>query len=259
MKLKKYLLLIIFSLGMTVAAVAQSLITNPSRTLTLSMNGEEGTRGASVTWNPKLKYYYAVFAGNADYPMETFSSTGDHISTLKATSDMRGIWWNKKTKQLEGNCYSDAGTVKIDLSASGFAGGSSERINKDSYQPNAHAVGDYDAKKKMIIYLDGNTVVKVDRATGKSSSTLKLSLPTGLGNINETSVVYTGKKKMEYAVFNHSKQKVYLFNSKTGELTGTVQLPNNVPQPDSFNFSFANNHVFLFDTRARKWYGFKIF
>ena len=39
-----------------------------------------GTRGASVVWHPVQKKYYAVFAGNAQFPMAVFDAAGKRIS-----------------------------------------------------------------------------------------------------------------------------------------------------------------------------------
>src|SRR5215831_11978397 len=39
-----------------------------------------GTRGASVAWHPLQKKYYAVFAGNMDYPLAVFDEKGKRLS-----------------------------------------------------------------------------------------------------------------------------------------------------------------------------------
>jgi hypothetical protein len=64
---------------------------------------------------------------------------------------------------------------------------------------------------------------------------------------------------MELGVLDVAEKKVYLFNRKDGSHTGTVNLPSDATVKEGFNFSYANNYVFLFDQDDRKWIGYKIF
>src|SRR5258706_8069777 len=59
-----------------------------------------GTRGAAVIWHPVQKKYYAAFAGNWDYPLAVFNSTGQILSGEELTTkeDLRGLWYNPKLK-----------------------------------------------------------------------------------------------------------------------------------------------------------------
>src|SRR5215813_581029 len=52
-----------------------------------------GKRGASVAWHSVQKKYYAVFAGNAEYPLAIFDMTGKLLSDEDQTAmtDTRGL------------------------------------------------------------------------------------------------------------------------------------------------------------------------
>ena len=200
-------------------------------------------------------------AGNAEYPLETFDESGKNIYQAMAYSDMRGMWWNPKAKALEGNCYNDGGIVSIGLTANGHAGtGNKVLFPGSGHQPHEHAVGTIDSKGKEILYYDDGTVIGYNRKDGQSSGTyLFLSLPVNKEQLNWTTMIYTGVKNMEIGLLDIDKGKVYLFSRKDGSHNGTVNLPRSVTLYEGFNFSYANNYVFLFDQDARQWTGYRIF
>ena len=66
-----------------------------------------GKRGASIVWHPVQKKYYAVFAGNVDFPMGVFDEKGKRLSPDDqiAMLDTRGLWYDPSTKLISGNAY----------------------------------------------------------------------------------------------------------------------------------------------------------
>lgn len=255
-----FIFMVSFSL-LFLSLSAQDLIEFPAGTLELQIEQIGGSNGASVAYNPQDQLYYCVMAGNASYPLETFSKSGQNLFQTIANNDMRGIWWNPKEKALEGNCYSDQGIVSIGLNNSGYAGtGNNVIFEGGNHQPNEQAVGAYDAKKKEILYYNDGAIVGYSRKTGDPTDTyMKLELPVDEYDLNWTTLIFTGVKKMELGVLNIVDYKIYLFNRKDGTLTGTVNLPSGITLYEGFNFAFANNYIFLFDKDERKWTGYKIF
>jgi hypothetical protein len=173
---------------------------------------------------------------------------------------MRGLWYNPKTKTLEGNCYADGGIVKIFLDDLGYAtGGASAIFEGGEYQPDEQAVGVYDGKKEILYYSAG-MVLGYSRKSGKPTKTFLFPyLPVDVNDMNWSTMIYTGVKNMELGLLDIVSKKVYLFNRKDGDQTGTVQLPSDAVVYDAFNFSYANGYVFLFDKDERIWTGYKIF
>ena len=58
---------------------------------------------SGLAWHPEFNLYYSANAGSPGYPLETFSASGELLSTASQGYDFRGLWWNSLTDQLEGN------------------------------------------------------------------------------------------------------------------------------------------------------------
>lgn len=253
------LITLLFSI-LILSISAQDLISYPAATIELKMMEDGGRNGTAVVYNPEMNYYYCAMAGNADFPLETFSASGTNLHQSRTYSDMRGMWWNPKEEALEGNCYADGGIVSIIIDANGFAGAGNRVIFEGRHQPGDHNCGTLDPKKKEILYYKDGYVVGYSRKDGSPTDTyIPLDLPTGESDINYTSLIFTGHKKMELGVLDVNEKKVYLFNRKDGSLAGTINLPSDAITYEGFNFAFANDHVFLFDQSERKWVGYKVF
>ena len=241
--------------------IGQQLIQYPAPSLTFKIKQMGGKNGAAVVYNPIKQLYYCAIAGNADYPLETFTTSGTQVYQARAYNDIRGLWWNPKEKALEGNCYSDGGIVSIGLTDQGYAGFGNRVIFAGAgYQPDDQACGILDTKGKEILYNNNGTVVGYNRKDGSSSGTyIFLSIPVDSEDINWTTMIYTGVKGMEIGLLDYMNQKVYLFSRKDGSHNGTVTLPSSATTYEVFNFSYANGYVFLFDQDARQWIGYRIF
>lgn len=235
------------------------LIDHPKSSLILQFKQEDGTNGAAVAYNPIKELYYAVIAGNGDFPIEVFDVNGNNLYQTNAGNDLRGIWWNPSTKALEGNGYGDIGLVSFAMDNNGFPSlGSNTIYEGGNTQPNGQSVGVLDTKKKQVAYYSEGAVYWYKRANGAFSKKLNLTLGS-TASINEYSMIYTGVKKMEIGLLDFENNKIYLFNSKNGTQTATITLPKNAIASAAFKFSYANKHVFLYDIDSRSWTGFRIF
>lgn len=239
---------------------AQKLIPITDKTITLSIKQESGTNGNAVVYNADKQLYYASYAGNSSYPLETFDANGNNLHQGKTGVDVRGLWWNPKTKDLETNAYKDGGLFIIKTDSRGYGGVGSQNVYSGQHQPDDNSCGDIGKKGDEIFFLNENWVYSYDRETGeKTSRNIKLDIPTNLNNINYTSFIYTGKKKMEVGVLNYAHNEVYLFNLKNGSHTGTIKLPSDAETNYVFRFSYANGYIFLYDKESRSWTGYQVF
>lgn len=261
MKFRLPILIAVVTVIFSLQANSQQLITNPVASLKLVIEQEGGTNGTAVVFNPEKQLYYTVFAGNSEYPLETFTREGKNIYQSNAGNDMRGMWWNAKAHALEGNCYADGGIVAIGLTGEGYAGEFNTQIfGGNSHQPDDQSVGVFDPVKKEILYYGAGLVSGYSRKTGKPTKTFViLDIPVDNEDINWSTMISTGVKKMELGVMDYNTGKVYLFDKATGDHTATVQLPSNAVIYDKFNFSYANGYIFLFDQDERAWTGYRIF
>ena len=235
------------------------VIDQPKASLAIGFSQSSGTNASGMAYDPKRELYYAVIAGNATFPMEVFDANGNNVYTTDAGSDMRGIWWNKKTKSLEGNTYSDGGIVGMELNDKGYPSMGNKTLFSGSHQPGSNVCGVFDGKKN-IYYFNGERVFIYSRKTGEKTGTLDVKLETSkMESLNYTSMIYTGMKKMEIGLLDFANNKIYLINKKDGSLTATVNLPNSIKSPESFRFGYANKYAFIYSTDTRSWTGFRIF
>ena len=261
MKIKNLFLAATLIAFLSTALFSQGLIQYPVAGLKLKIEQYDGNNGAAVVFNPEEQLYYTVFAGNADYPLETFDRSGNNVYQSTPRIDMRGMWWNPKAGALEGNCYQDGGIVSFAMTEEGYAIAMDQTIFYGAeHQPDDNSVGVFDSKAKEILYFSIGAVVGFSRKSGKMGKTYVIPyLPVDLENINWNSMIFTGVEGMEYGLLDFVEKKVYLFDKKTWYQTGTVNLPKSVPTYEGYNFSFANGSIFLYNKDNREWVGYRIF
>ena len=259
-KIRILLLALLFiPLSQIHAGGGKKVIYIPSLLLKLTFEQSSGTNGSAVAYNPKFKFYYAAIAGNIAFPLETFSDKGANLFQSETKDDIRGMWWNPKTKSLEANSYYNGEILKLGLLSNGFAGGENTSLIETSRE-HGNSCGVLDFKKQEILYYLEGVVYSYSLKTGLSTNSgLGLTLPVSTDQINAYAMIFTGKKKMELGVLDYVDKKIYLFNKKNGEHTVTISLPANAITPDIFRFAFANDHVWLYDVDTRTWNGYKIF
>lgn len=229
----------------------------------LVMPSGDGTNGVGVAWNPGKKIYYACFAGNESYPLVMFSKKGKVInSSLTTRFDVRGFWFNKAENRLEGTVYGgskdEAGYFYRTLAKDGAPDDQSYVKFPNMYIPDYQTVGAYDFNKNELVFRDRESMIRYSKTDGAEKGKLELTLPDGTswGNISEFSTIYTGKKGEEFGVFDFEKSKIYLFDGATGKCSKIVTLPEEAPDPETFNFSYANGMFWLFSTTSRTWHGY---
>lgn len=231
-----------------------------------------GTRGAGVCWNPVTLKYYAVFAGNASFPMAVFDAKGKRISNdeLTAQVDTRGIWYNSKTKKICGNGYDDNGWFTYTLDKKGIP----SEYNVEAAgmnQPDAQSVGAYDAKTGYVFFFNKGDVsfYTTQDATSSKSIALQLGVKKGqdpliseelesaLEKYNSTTAVATGIKNGEIGLLNVLDKQIELYDMVKGNMQQVFKLPEDAKTEDMFNFAYANGIFWLFDIEKRTWIGYK--
>ena len=259
MKNSKIYLAGLFAIAIGSSAISQEMLRPTSKTIYLNIQQDNGTNGSAVTYNKTDDVYYTCIAGNVNYPLETFSGTGSPVHKTKTGIDMRGLWWNSKTNQLEGNSYG-GDIVNLKTDQNNFPGMGDETVFSGLNTSNPNACGVIDNKGKEVFYFSEGKVQGYLRKTGEYSKTnVRLKIPSSLDEINSTNMIYTGQKKMEFGILNYVKKEVYLFNKKTGEHTATIKLSDDAITHNAFRFSYANGFIFLYDVEVRKWTGYKTF
>jgi hypothetical protein len=234
-----------------------------------------GTRGASVCWNPVTKKYYAAFAGNTQFPMGVFTAGGVRVSGISLTTleDIRGIWYDPVKKLLMANGYDDIGWISYTLDKTGIPI-DYKTIFSGMNQPGVQSVGAYDARLKLIFFLDKSRVMLYENFAdmlGRVEDSVQIhwgrKKAEGPGNYenefdetedyNMTNVVATGIPNAEFGFLNTTEKQIELYDFKEGYLQQTIKLPETAPVESMFNFSFTNGIYWLFDIENRKWIGYK--
>lgn len=254
-------ILLMLGLATTMFTTAQSPLMNSNCDITLTVQGEDGTNGVSVTYNPSTQLYYTVFAGNSMYPIEVHSSSGTSIATQEVGFDVRGMWYNPSTKTIQGISYDNQGGFEIKLNTDGTIMGSN--ATSFSYGMDGQSVATYAVKKKSVMFVEGNTAYFFK--PGKSKSKPLTLSPTDMNTtLNTNGPMYTGVKNYEIALFEAETMTVHLFSASSGKETGKVALKAGScaaieEVPSYFRVSYCNDRVFLFDTYSRTWTGYKLF
>lgn len=232
---------------------------------------EGGINGASVAYNPKEKLYYAAQAGNMEFPLVVFNANGRVVSEAdqKTMIDVRGLWYNPKTKQLEGNAYNEFGWFSYDLNKKGLP--EKLKVKKEGlYQPDQNSAGVLNTDDNEVLFLDGLNIVcystdGIDKRKSiqlhfgamNSNETNTLSVTDFEQSYNTSSIIYSGTKGAEIGLLNVTTKQVELYNIKTGYMSQIIKLPVQFEVETRFNFSHSNGIYWLFDKQTRKWNGYK--
>ena len=156
----KQLFLFFFSAAILFSSASAQSVRQLRKTIELKMPKGPGDNGGTVAQNGKNRYFYATVAGNKTYSLAYFNVVGEMMSPpdLALLADVRGLWYNPKTKQLEGNGYKDFGWFTYDLDKKGIP----EKINikkEGSNQPDANSAGVLNTDANEVLFLDGLNVV----------------------------------------------------------------------------------------------------
>jgi hypothetical protein len=230
-------------------AIAQPKTPTSAR-LKLSLQSEDGTNGCAVVWNPKLRLYYSVIAGNASFPIDIFDESGKWKNVTNAGIDNRGMWFNAKSGRLNGHSYQGE-IIEWELSGNGTPENTSILVETG---PEGQSVA---TSGKGLIYLYKEGVIEKYSAKGKKSGAINLS-DFNAEKYNAYSMGFTGVKGYEIVLLNLENTALDFFNLK-GKRTASINLPGEVPYAENFRFSFANNYAWLYDVDTRTWSGYKVF
>ena len=206
------------------------------KVLELQMPEGSGANGSSVIWHAEVQKYYAVFAGNVEFPLAVFDTKGERLSDddLFAQLDIRGMWYNTKSKKIQGNGYSNSGWINYELDENAIPKTTSVQA-EGMRQPAKQSVGTYNSQNGKVYFLKGNMIMaykdngdelgkEVTLFAGKTDekdtkvdeSQDPYLLPS---TYNTTTVVYTGKAKAELGLYNTENQTIELYDVKTGLMT----------------------------------------
>ncbi len=226
----------------------------------ISLAYSTGVNNASgVAFNPNFNLYYIAQAGNPGFPLETFDLAGNPLYQTNTGFDMRGLWWNDNTNQLESNGYNAGGIWAYDLNATGYALNTGTSVFAGMNQPTAQSVGDYNCVDDEIWYYDNGSIMKRDRATNNLIGNFPITgLPVGTGNLNNNSVFYTDCQGHEIGLVDYQLKRVYFVDKNTMTYSGMSQLPLATVINNSFRASWANDLVWLFDSGPDIWYSFQV-
>ena len=232
-----------------------------------------GTRGASVAWHPGQKKYYAVMAGNMEYPIAVFDATGKRVSGKndEAMIDVRGLWYNPVSKRIEGNAYGENGWFYYKLNSLGMIE-SNEVLFEGQNQPTEQCVGAHNTTDKKIMFLNGSQVYYYDISNAipggdalilhwgrvaKDGESEDEEPTEASENHNSSTIVFTGVAGAEIGALNIDIKQIELYNKKDGFMTQILKLPDTATTEGMFNFAFANGIYWLFDMETRIWTGYK--
>ncbi len=224
-----------------------------------------GKRGAGVVWHPVQKKYYAAMAGNVGFPLAVFDAKGNRLSADSSVCmrDVRGIWYNPVTKEIQGNEYSDYGWFSYVLDAKGMVK-DYKVLLEGMNQPDAQSVGAYNYTDKKVLFVFDGKLHSYDIEDGTPSSTTDINWGTsgdlvesGADDYNYTSLIYTGIKDAEIGFLNVVSKQIELYDYASCNLSRVLTLPDFAPVQESFNFAYCNGIYWLFDMDARIWFGYK--
>lgn len=267
--MRRLLFLSLLLLNTGILIQAQTL----KKTLELKMPKTEddemgGTRGASVVWHPEQKKFYAAFAGNEGYPLGVFDAKGKILNAnLTTMVDTRGLWFDPATKTIAGNGYGETGWFTYKLDKQGFPLDYTITL-EGMNQPSEQSLGTYNPLTKLVMFhLEGFVYMADNKGDLKDSAFIHFRT-TNAEDIDEDedyfaseeynpSMVYTGIKGQELGFLNFVENQIELYDIKSGLLKKTLQLPDDAPVEDSFNFAYANGIYWLFDIEERTWKGYK--
>ena len=229
---------------------------------TLAATAGANDNRSAVVFNPEAGLYYSVDAGCKRYPMDTYSADGAFLGTTEQGFDYRGAWWNPATHQLEGNGYLDAGLFAQTLDPSTHQPTGMGTVLMKAAQPTAHSVGAFDPEAKEIIYYHDGSVSRYSRSNNSRRAVRHIKeLPTGAGDLNANSIVYTGFVGYEWGVYDHAHRRLLFIDKRTGTCSGYCQLPPSAPARTLFGMSYANGYFWLFDAPNNPgvWRSYRVF
>lgn len=255
--------ILLFVLVTNTLGYSQSLKSASSCDLNLEIIADNGTNALGICFDEKQQRYYTAFAGNAEYPLEAFTSTGEFLFTTELGMDARGFWFNTKKNTLEGIGYGNKDSYSIPVDA---LLGTTVTATITTKETNSYGMGEQQvgvsAGKRGIMFVE-NGKAYFFKKLGAKAKIITLNLASSGESLNQISPIYTGVSGKEIGLFNWETYSIEFYSAKDGSFSGAVELDyasclEEIDSPYSFRVAYANNKVWLYDTYSRSWLGFSI-
>ncbi|MEM8583506.1 MAG: hypothetical protein AAGF87_04510, partial [Bacteroidota bacterium] len=201
-----------------------------------------------VAYNPVNDLYYATPGGNVAAPVYTFDGTGALVDTQVSGVgvDVRGMWWNPNTNQLEATGFGSSGFFVIDLDASGIPVGTSTAVVSPVSKPESQSLGAYDPQLDEVFFYSGGSIFSYSRSTGMQLSSVAITgLPASVSELNTTFVGYSAVDGNEAVVYNTVTNELYFIDKATGAFQTALSLSSFMPSQSFNNVALANGQIFL--------------
>ncbi len=238
---------------------AQAPLQQGELVLSYQFQSKEGTNASAVAFIPGPNVYITVIAGNEAFPLEVFDAQGNTIHSQEVGLDIRGIWYNPKTKELEANAIGERGWYSMTLNENGIPSGDWQVIRDGQFQPDEQSVLSYVTPKKKLVTFYKGSFSFWGRSNGKEKIRYQHGTP---GNTNwyivPTTAAYTGNDKYPIGVLELNTGQILYFDLK-GKYLGATLIPNADSEITGFRFAFANRQAFIFDKTDRIWRIYRVF
>jgi hypothetical protein len=237
------------------AGFAQTPLTQAVKQSSYTFESSEGTNASAVVWIAPHNLFITAIAGNADFPLEGFRSTGSSVFSEVSGLDLRGVWYDAKKDRLYANAAGEEGWFSIQLGEKGKPEGDWKSVCEGSHQPDFQSV--LAGMGKLVVGYADNYFYFYDAKNGKFKKEVEL---TGYSSasLNSTTVGVTENAKFPLALLDAAEGRIVFFNLK-GESIGSTNLPEGAASPDMFRFSFAKGLAWLYDEENRTWTAYKVF
>lgn len=267
MKAMAIALLTILYASIAPTADAQVLLkeinTKPTLSLQLKLLADDGINGSAVAWIEEYQKYYTLVAGNESFPIEVFDKNGVNLQSIPAGRDMRGLWYNPTYAFIEGNTYEYHDIMSYEIKEDGLLSTEDpyeELFELPVWNPQAVLTLNFRIDQYAWFNKEDSKLHFVDSESGEEDGEITLDIPAETIEDFNTTLTYTDIEDAEYGLYNFKENKIYLFERITGRKTAVIELPSEVPNDcNSFRFSFANGHFWLFDADKRTWLGYKVY
>lgn len=247
-------LLLLFAFSFTYGQAPQSVA---KQTMSYTTKSPLASIGFSVAYNPLNGLYYtAVYSTEKDYPLEVFDQNGQFKGAVKSNCDVRGLWWNDKRAQLEGNGPGDVGFVGYQLDGNGLvARGGCRVVSSADVLPLFNSVAAYDPVHDQVMAYSPGMISLYEREGFHPSGTKVLKGKIKADGFSENTVAYSGLTGFEIAVLDYQNKEVLFFNAN-GKYQTRTSLPDEAVCSIRYNFSIANRLIWLFNPETSTWKGY---
>ncbi|MFN8396742.1 MAG: hypothetical protein U0176_19105 [Bacteroidia bacterium] len=260
MKSKLFSLILLLTFMATAGIQAQAPLADAKFAFSYHFQSGDGTNACGITYIPGANVYVTAIAGNTSFPMEVFDREGNTLASLEVGKDIRGLWYNPKTSQLEANCYGSDGWYGLKINGQGIPDGEWTPIISGMFQPEEQSALSYVSSKGLLVTVGNNYFSTWKRSSKKPKEKPRYFHGTPGDTdwyINPYVAAYTGNDAYPLAVLELNACQILYFDLK-GKYLGATKV-DNCPEMDGFRFGFANRHAFIYDEVDRNWKAYRVF